>query len=77
MSTCYQGITTPNTLPTKPCNGCYTNDVCVIHAPAIPYLNLPVNSSVGDIITNLVLANVAKDQLIADLAARITILENA
>ena len=81
-TTCYEGTSLSEKI-IEPCNGCYTSSVCVVHPPAIPYLNLPANSKVSDIITNLILANVAKDEIIvglneaiADLTERVTNLEN-
>ena len=52
---CYTGVTIPE-LEAEECNGNYTSDNCVIHQAAIPYLELPANSKVKDIINNLVLA---------------------
>ena len=74
MSTCYTGTNIPER-EEEICKGCYTNSACVIHAPAIVYLNLPLNSPLSSIITNLVLALAAKDEVIAALDARITALE--
>ena len=72
---CYQGTNTPP-LSSEPCNGCYTSSKCIIHSAALIYLNLPANSSLETIITNLLLAHVNKDNLISNLEARVTALEN-
>lgn len=61
---------------TELCGGVYTSDQCIRHADAISYLNLPANSSITTIVTNLILALMFKDEQIASLNARIEILEN-
>lgn len=74
-TTCYTGTNIPP-LENEICNGCYTSSKCIIHAAALTYLNLPANSSLETIITNLLLAHVNKDSLISSLEARVTALEN-
>lgn len=64
MNNCYTGTNVPPTLIVEPCEGIYKNDACVIHESAIPYLELPANSSVKEIINNLVLALLYKDEQI-------------
>ena len=73
---CNEGTNIPELLEEE-CNGIYTSTNCIIYSAAISYLNLPPNSSLTTIILNLVLANQAKDELIAGLNDRLTILENA
>ena len=61
---CYTGTTVPPILEIEPCGGIYTPTECIIHESAIPYLELPANSSVKEIINNLVLALLYKDEQI-------------
>ncbi len=58
------------------CDGVYTQSMCIIHPTALPYLNLPVNSSVFTIINTFILALEYKDEVISALEARIEALEN-
>jgi len=67
---CYSGISAQDKVE-EPCNGEYTSDVCIIHPQAIPYLDLPVNSSLNTIISTFVLALQRKDEQIAELQALI------
>jgi len=69
---CYTGVNIPNQT-TEPCGGIYTSTECIIQESAIPYLGLPANSSVKNIISNLVLALLYKDEQIANLT---TIIES-
>lgn len=62
---CFTGVNIPNQT-TEPCGGIYTSTECIIQESAIPYLNLPTNSSVKNIISNLVLALLYKDEQIAN-----------
>lgn len=62
---CYTGTSIPAPI-IEPCSGIYYNSQCVIHESAIPYLDLPANSSVKNIINNLVLALLYKDEQIAN-----------
>ena len=53
MSTvCYSGVNIPIT-EIHPCNGTNYNDVCVLHAQALPDFNLPINSSLNTIIETM------------------------
>ena len=67
---CYTGVEVPN-LITEPCEGCYSSDLCTIHENSIPYLELPVNSSVKSIIDKMVLALKQKDIQILELSESI------
>ena len=71
---CNNNIDIP-TPQTEVCGGVYTSDQCIVHADAIIYLSLPINSSINTIINNMVLALMYKDEQIASLIARIEILE--
>ena len=80
---CYTGTNVPPILETEPCEGIYKDDTCVIHESAIPYLKLPANSSVKNIINNLVLALVPKYKVYTALLSQsgtnvptATVLEN-
>lgn len=53
---CYTGTNVPPILEVEPCGGIYTSTECIVQKSAIPYLKLPANSSVKNIINNLVLA---------------------
>ncbi len=76
MSTCYTGTNLPLELETEPCNGEYTLTNCIVNSAAIPYLNLPANSQLNTIISNLILAMQYKDEQIAILTAQIVALDN-
>lgn len=67
---CYTGTTVPEPI-TEPCNGDYTSDQCIIHPIAIPYLDLPANSSLYTIVNTFILALQRKDEQIAELEALI------
>ena len=67
---CYSGISTPDKI-LEICNGEYTSDVCIIHPQAIPYLDLPANSSLNTIVNTFILALMRKDEQIAELEALI------
>lgn len=72
MSTnCYEGIEVP-TLIEEPCGGIYTLDSCIVHADAIPYLNLPANSKIKTVVEKIIISLQAKDDLIAELEAQIS-----
>ena len=64
---CYTGTNVPPILEIEPCGGIYKSTECIVHENAIPYLNLPEkDSSVKNIINNLVLALLYKDEQIAN-----------
>ena len=78
---CPNYITVP-TLPTDPCNGCKTDVKCVVSTDAYTLLDVPANSSLDVILNAFVVAlnaqNTrlnAQELLIADLEARVEILE--
>jgi len=62
---CYTGTNIPTPI-SENCGGIYTSTECIVQESAIPYLNLPANSSVKNIINNLVLALLYKDEQIAN-----------
>ena len=67
---CFIGVT-PIELETEPCNGEYTSTSCIFHPSVLTYLNLPANSSMTDIITNLILALQYKDEQLQNLQTQI------
>jgi hypothetical protein len=67
---CYIGTSVP-TLESEPCDGKYTNTQCIIHSGIISYLELPANSTLDQILTNIVLSLQAKDEQIANLQEQI------
>ena len=67
---CYQGVVIPNPIE-EPCGGVYTLDTCIVHADAIPYLNLPANSKIKEVVDKIIISLQAKDDLIAELEAQI------
>ena len=85
---CYQGSDNPELIQEQ-CDGYYLRDLCVIHAEAIPSLDLPRNSSVKSIldaiintlqykevqVQQLFEANLIMQAQIADLTARVETLE--
>ena len=70
MDNCYNGTTVPE-LEEENCGGLYQDDKCVIHEIAIPYLNLPSNSSIYTIINAFILNQMHQDELIANLTNQI------
>ena len=72
---CNQNTDIPE-LPSEECGGVYTSSKCITNPLALPYYNLPINSSLFAIINAQILVNQYKDELIADLTARIEALEN-
>lgn len=67
---CYTG-TSIQPLESEPCDGNYTSTNCVINPTIISYLELPANSTLTQIITNIVLSLQAKDEQIANLQEQI------
>ena len=81
MATCNEYIVVP-TLPTDPCNGKRYDMRCIFSSDSFSLLDLPADSSLDVILNAFVVAlnaqNTrlnAQDLLIADLEARIEILE--
>ena len=81
MATCNEYIVVP-TLPTDPCNGKRYDTRCIFSSDSFSLLEIPANSSLDVILNAFVVAlnaqNTrlnAQDLLIADLEARIEILE--
>jgi hypothetical protein len=66
---CNNGTHIPTNEAVEPCSGKYTNSDCTLFAEAITYLQLPANSTLTDVIKNLILS-------LADARLRITSLEN-
>lgn len=66
---CENGTFIPTNEAVEPCGAKYTNSNCTLFENAITYLQLPANSSLTDVIANLVLS-------LADARARILALEN-
>ena len=80
---CHQYTVIP-TLPSDPCNGERGNIKCIYSEDAFTLLEIPANSSLDTILNAFVVAlnaqNIrlnAQDLLIADLEARILVLEGA
>lgn len=78
---CHQYTVIP-TLPSDPCNGERGNIKCIYSEDAFTLLEIPANSSLDTILNAFVVAlnaqNIrlnAQDLLIADLEARILVLE--
>jgi len=67
---CFIGVT-PIELESEPCNGEYTSTSCIINPNILTYLNLPANSSMTDIVTNLILALQYKDEQLQNLQTQI------
>lgn len=82
MKPCVQNIAIP-TLPTDPCNGKTISTKCIIHEDEISILEIDANSS-QYVINNAMLVAIASlvnrvtslETTIADLEARILILES-
>ena len=75
MTQCLTGTNVPTLLSAEPCGGEYTSTACIVNPGAISYLNLPANSTQQTINSALINALIFKDQTIAELTARILILE--
>jgi hypothetical protein len=69
-NTCYEGTVVPEQI-IEPCEGIYTKTDCIVHEAAITYLELPANTSLTQVIYNMVLSLQAKDTLISDLQNQI------
>lgn len=60
----------------EPCNGNYTSTNCVFTAKRFQYLGLDVNSTITDVISNLILALQYKDTQIENLQQQINALND-
>lgn len=63
---CNNGINVP-TLPTDPCNGFMGSTLCIKKAEPIVFLDLPANSTLDEIINNIILALTSDNNRITDL----------
>lgn len=70
---CNTGVNIPQ-LPSAPCNGIYTSDLCITHEQSITALNLPINSTVNSVVNALVLAIQYKEEQIQSLTSQIAAL---